>query len=178
MRPWAENSLFDGYDSRKRIHVFLRTNGRNLSGIFLQRFDIWNHMSSKKYMFYQESSSVNIDKRVKVELSVSNNNNTLEFGLKINSLPETLTLSEAEITNTTNFMYLFKKTNNVPYGDSKLISFSIDKIISETKTNLILWDFNGESSTERLKKIENGTAYDLMANNIANIDDIIKPLKI
>ena len=44
-------------------------------------------------MFYQESSSVNIDKRVKVELSVSNNNNTLEFGLKINSLPETLTLS-------------------------------------------------------------------------------------
>ena len=72
-----------------------------------------------------------------------------------------------------------KKTNNVPYGDSKLISFSIDKIISETKTNLILWDFNGESSTERLKnKIENGTAYDLMANNIANIDDIIKPLKI
>ena len=130
-------------------------------------------------MFYQESSSVNIDKRVKVELSVSNNNNTLEFGLKINSLPETLTLSEAEITNTTNFMYLFKKTNNVPYGDSKLISFSIDKIISETKTNLILWDFNGESSTERLKnKIENGTAYDLMENNIANIDDIIKPLKI
>ena len=76
-------------------------------------------------------------------------------------------------------MPLFKKTNNVPYGDSKLISFSIDKIISETKTNLILWDFNGESSTERLKnKIENGTAYDLMANNIANIDDIIKPLKI
>ena len=68
-------------------------------------------------MFYQESSSVNIDKRVKVELSVSNNNNTLEFGLKINSLPETLTLSEAEITNTTNFMYLFKKTNNVPYAD-------------------------------------------------------------
>ena len=40
-------------------------------------------------------------------------------------------------------------------------------------------NFNGESSTERLKnKIENGTAYDLMANNIANIDDIIKPLKI
>lgn len=74
-------------------------------------------------MFYQESSSVNIDKRVKVELSVSNNNTLWNLG-KINSLPETLTLSEAEITNTTNFMYLFKKTNNVPYGDSKLISFS------------------------------------------------------
>ena len=156
-----------------------------MAGIYLEFFysglifGIICLCKSKKYMFYQESSSVNIDKRVKVELSVSNNNNTLEFGLKINSLPETLTLSEAEITNTTNFMYLFKKTNNVPYGDSKLISFSIDKIISETKTNLILWDFNGESSTERLKnKIENGTAYDLMANNIANIDDIIKPLKI
>lgn len=130
-------------------------------------------------MFYQQASSDNLDKRVKVELSVYNNSNTLEFELKINSLPEVLTLSDAEITNTTNFMYLFKKTGNAPYGDSKLISFSVDQIINETKTNLILWDFNGESSAERLKnKIENGTAYDLIANNIANIDDVIKPLKI
>lgn len=131
------------------------------------------------YLYYAESSSINIGKRVNIELSVSNNGTTLVFALKINSISETLTLLNGNFSIPAAGMFLFKSTESVGYGNCKLINFKVDKIEKGLKTGIIHWDFQGSTSTEKLQnKVDGGEAYNLVANNVANIDDIIKTLSI
>lgn len=133
----------------------------------------------KRYLYYEESSSINIDKRVNVELSVNNDRDSLVFELKINSISEPLALLNIDISNTKNFMYLFKATDNVVYGCCKLINFNIDKIVDNIKTSVVKWDFLGTTSAERLQnKAEGSGTYNLVANNIENVDYIIKTISI
>ncbi len=134
---------------------------------------------SKKYLYYAESSSVNIDKRVNIELSIDNVSDNLVFGLKINSIPQQLTLLDINISNTKNFIYLFKATEHVGYGNCKLINFGVNRMVDGIETPLVKWDFSGITSEEKLQnKVENKSIYDLVANNIANIDEIIKTLNL
>lgn len=134
---------------------------------------------SKKYLYYAESSSVNIDKRVNIELSINNVNDDLAFELKINSISQQLTLLNINISNTKNFMYLFKATEQVGYGNCKLINFNINKMVDGLETSLVKWDFKGITSEEKLQnKVENKSVYDLVANNIVNVDDIIKTINL
>lgn len=131
---------------------------------------------------YQAMTVNNYDKRVLFKIELDNESG---FHFYVNGIEEVLTLGDVSGSMpsqpASNFFYLFRddKESDPLYSNSKLISFAIDKKAGDTLTPLVLWDFLGETSAERLKnKMEGMATFDLVAQNVLNIDDVVKRIEV
>lgn len=128
---------------------------------------------------YQEIRDDYTDRRVTVELSVENNGTDLLLGFKLNGEDEPLEVFDApNYSQPSDFFNLFRSGEpaNQAYGKSKIISFAIDMITSSSTQRKVLWNFEGETADVKLKNKAGSSNYDLIMNNVADINEFIKEI--
>ena len=145
------------------------------SGLIIQTY--YNSKSSVVYQLTTEDYS---DRRVTVEFSVTNNGTDLLLSLKLNGIDEPLEILTApnSYAQPSDFFNLFRTgvPANQSYGESKIISFSIDTVSNGNTQRKVLWNFEGNTATEKLKNKAGTNNYDLIMNNVADINEFIKEI--
>lgn len=140
---------------------------------------IQTHLKTKSMAVYQEIRDDYTDRRVTVELSVENNGTDLLLGFKLNGEDEPLEVFDApNYSQPSDFFNLFRSGEpaNQAYGKSKIISFAIDMITSSSTQRKVLWNFEGETADVKLKNKAGSSNYDLIMNNVADINEFIKEI--
>lgn len=143
------------------------------SGLIIQTY--YNNKSSVVYQVTSEDYS---DRRVTVEFSAENNGTDLLLSLKLNGNDEPLEVLTApnSYAQSSDFFNLFRSgvPANQGYGESKIISFSIDTVSNGNTQRKVLWNFQGDTTSEKLKNKAGTNNYDLIMNNVADINEFIK----
>lgn len=133
----------------------------------------------KSLLVYQETAGNYEGLRVNVVFGVENTGTEIKLDLKINGLSEALNVidvtGDENYSPTGDFFELFRTgiAANPQYGSSKIISFAVDHVSSAT-TRKVLWNFEGATAVEKLKNKVSGASYDLVAKNVASMDEFIK----
>lgn len=137
------------------------------------------YINGKAYVVYGTELKVNCeDKRVKMRLELSLASSLPALKLFVDETEETITLMDFPdeyVAPTKEVFYLF--TEGSSYFNGKLFSFDIDKIKDGVLSNIIFWDFIGDTVEEKLRnKVGSTSWYKITPNNIADMSEFIKEI--